>query len=83
MCPHKSPLKGPGESIPGQTNPAENIIIMMGDALSQKNAITRTNVMQNCEGGHPSADAPAGCEEITAIGMEGAARLRDSASWCG
>ena len=33
--------------------------------------------------GTPSADAPAGCEEITAMEMEGAARLRDSVSWCG
>ena len=64
-------------------NPAGNIIIMTGDAISEKNVITRTNVLQNCEGGHPSADAPAGCEEITTMGIEGAAILRDSASWCG
>ena len=54
---------------------------MMGDALSERNASTNTNVRIVKEG-IPSADAP-GCEEITAMGMEGAARFHDSTNWGG
>ena len=64
-------------------NPAGNIIIIMtGDAISEKMQLPAQMSSRIVREATPSADAPAGCEEITTMGIEGAAILRDSASWC-